>query len=89
MILQKKTAMLSQQRIDAKKYWNSVRRALLRCSIDRIGLGGYLHLVQDFPDFVDYIAKISDEFRTIKELHKAGKPYNCKTKVAVLHFWEV
>ena len=73
--------------LDAKKYWNSVRRALLRCSIDRIGLGGYLHLVQDFPDFVDYIAKISDEFRTIKELHKAGKPYNCKTKVAVLHFW--
>ena len=54
-----------------------------------IGLGGYLHLVQDFPDFVDYIAKISDEFRTIKELHKAGKPYNCKIKVAVLHFWEV
>lgn len=73
--------------LDAKKYWNSVRRALLRCPIDRIGLGGYLHLVQDFPDFVDYIAKISDEFRAIKELHKAGKPYVCKTKVAVLHFW--
>lgn len=73
--------------LDAKKYWNSVRRALLRCPIDRIGLGGYLHLVQDFPDFVDYIAKISDEFRAIKELHKAGKPYVCKTRVAVLHFW--
>lgn len=73
--------------LDAKKYWNSVRRALLRCPIDRIGLGGYLHLVQDFPDFVDYIAKISDEFRAIKQLHKAGKPYCCKTKVAILHFW--
>ncbi len=73
--------------LDAKKYWNSVRRALLRCPIDRIGLGGYLHLVEDFPDFVDYIAKISDEFREIKELHKAGKPYVCKTRVAVLHFW--
>jgi len=73
--------------LDAKKYWNSVRRALLRCPIDRIGLGGYLHLVQDFPDFVDYIAKISDEFRKIKQLHQAGKPYVCKTKVAVLHFW--
>lgn len=73
--------------LDAKKYWNSVRRALLRCPIDRIGLGGYLHLVQDFPDFVDYIAKISDEFRAIKELHKAGKPYVCKTRAAVLHFW--
>ena len=73
--------------LDAKKYWNNVRRALLRCSIDRIGLGGYLHLVEDFPDFVEYIAKISDEFRSLKELHSAGKPYNCKTRVAVLHFW--
>lgn len=73
--------------LDAKKYWNSVRRALLRCPIDRIGLGGYLHLVQDFPDFVDYIAKISDEFRAIKQLHKAGKPYCCKTRAAILHFW--
>lgn len=73
--------------LDAKKYWNNVRRALLRCSIDRIGLGGYLHLVEDFPDFVEYIAKIADEFRSLKELHCAGKPYNCKTRVAVLHFW--
>lgn len=32
--------------LDAKKYWNSVRRALLRAKIDRIGLGGYLHLVE-------------------------------------------
>lgn len=73
--------------LDAKKYWNSVRRALLRCPIDRIGLGGYLHLVEDFPDFVKYIAKISDEFRALKELHRAGKPYICRTRVAVLHFW--
>lgn len=73
--------------LDAKKYWNSVRRALLRTPIDRIGLGGYLHLVQDFPDFVDYIAKISDEFRTLKVLHKAGKPYCCKTRVGILHYW--
>lgn len=73
--------------LDAKKYWNSVRRALLRCPIDRIGLGGYLHLVEDFPDFVEYIAKISDEFRALKELHRAGKPYICRTRVAVLHFW--
>lgn len=73
--------------LDAKKYWNSVRRALLRCPIDRIGLGGYLHLVEDFPDFVEYIAKIADEFRSLKELHHAGKPYHCKTRIAMLHFW--
>ncbi len=73
--------------LDAKKYWNSVRRALLRCPIDRIGLGGYLHLVEDFPDFVEYIAGIADEFRELKQLHRAGGPYVCGPRVAVLHFW--
>lgn len=73
--------------LDAKKYWINIRRALLRAPIDRIGLGGYLHLVEPFPDFVDYIEKIADEFRTIKELHHKGKPYKIKTKVAVLHSW--
>lgn len=73
--------------LDAKKYWINIRRALLREPIDRIGLGGYLHLVEPFPDFCDYIEKISDEFRTIKELHGKGKPYQIKTKVAVLHSW--
>jgi beta-D-galactosyl-(1->4)-L-rhamnose phosphorylase len=73
--------------LDAKKYWINIRRALLRESIDRIGLGGYLHLVEPYPDFVEYIEKISDEFREIKDLHHAGKPYAIKTKVAVLHSW--
>lgn len=73
--------------LDAKKYWNSVRRALLRAKIDRIGLGGYLHLVELFPDFCDYIEKVSDEFRLIQSFHDAGKPYTIKTRVAVLHSW--
>ncbi|MCM1063321.1 MAG: 1,3-beta-galactosyl-N-acetylhexosamine phosphorylase [Eubacterium sp.] len=73
--------------LDAKKYWNSVRRALLRAKIDRIGLGGYLHLVEDFPDFCDYIEKVSDEFRLIRSFHDAGRPYAIKTRVAVLHSW--
>ena len=75
--------------LDAKKYWNSVRRALLRAKIDRIGLGGYLHLVENYPDFCDYIEKVSDEFRLIRTFHDAGKPYAIKTKVAVLHSWGV
>lgn len=72
---------------DAKQYWNSVRRALLRVPIQRIGLGGYLHLTEDFPDFQDYIEEISDEFRRLQECHACGKPYTLKTKVAVLHYW--
>lgn len=73
--------------MEAKRFWNSVRRALLRQPVERIGLGGYLHLVEDFPDFSDYIEKVSDEFRLIKGFHKEGKPYTVKTKVAVLHSW--
>lgn len=73
--------------LDAKKYWIHIRRALLREPIDRIGLGGYLHLVEPFPDFCDYIEKIAEEFRAIKELHHQGKPYQIKTRVAVLHSW--
>lgn len=76
-----------QPTLDAKKYWNSVRRALLRAKIDRIGLGGYLHLVEGYPDFCDYIEKVSDEFRLIRSFHDAGKPYTIRTKVAVLHYW--
>ncbi|HWT75138.1 MAG TPA: 1,3-beta-galactosyl-N-acetylhexosamine phosphorylase [Mobilitalea sp.] len=73
--------------LDAKKYWINIRRALLRVPIERIGLGGYLHLVEPFPDFCDYIEKIADEFRFMKSLHQVGKPFVIKTKVAVLHSW--
>jgi len=72
---------------DAQQYWNSVRRALLRVPIERIGLGGYLHLTENYPDFQDYIEKISDEFRLIQTYHASGKPYTLPQKVAVLHSW--
>ncbi len=72
---------------DAKVYWNRIRRALLREPVDRIGLGGYLHLVEDFPDFCDYIEEVADEFRKIKDFHNAGGVYTLPCKVAVLHSW--
>lgn len=72
---------------DAEEYWLHVRRGLLRASIQRIGLGGYLHLTENYPDFQDYIEEIADEFRQIKSLHENGMPYTCKTRVAVLHYW--
>lgn len=71
----------------AKEYWASVRRALLRQPVDRIGLGGYLHLTQDFPDFCDYIEKLADEFRMIKTLHANGGPNTLPITVAVLTAW--
>ena len=71
---------------DAKEYWNHVRRALLREPVDRLGLGGYLHLVQDYPDFCDYIEELMNEFRTIRSMHGGGV-YTLPINVAVLHSW--
>jgi len=73
--------------LDARRFWVNIRRGLLRVPIDRIGLGGYLHLVQDFPDFVETIEHITQEFRTLKQLHTGGSPYTAPLKVAVLTAW--
>lgn len=72
---------------DAREYWIRVRRALMREKIDRIGLGGYLHLVEDYPDFCAYIEKLADEFRLIKTFHEEGEVYCIPIRAAVLHSW--
>ncbi|TAH65850.1 MAG: 1,3-beta-galactosyl-N-acetylhexosamine phosphorylase [Anaerolineaceae bacterium] len=73
--------------LDAKRYWNRIRRALLRKAVDRIGLGGYLHLVENYPDFCDYIEQVGNEFRLIKAIHKKGGAYILPCRVAVVHSW--
>ena len=73
--------------LDAKRFWANVRRGLLRTPIDRIGLGGYLHLVQDFPEFIETVEDITQEFRTLKQFHAEGNPYTSPLKVAVLTAW--
>ena len=73
--------------LDAQKYWVQVRRALLRAPIDRIGLGGILHLVEGFPDFVDAIADIAKQFRMIKDLHTRSSVYKVDLKVGILTSW--
>lgn len=74
-------------KLEAQNIWKEIRRAILRAPIERIGLGGYLHLVQRKPEFVEYIEEISDEFKLLKDLHKEGSPLCLKPRVAVLHFW--
>lgn len=73
--------------LDAKQYWNRIRRALLRQPVDRLGLGGYLHLVENFPDFCDYIEELMVEFRKIKAMHAEGEVYTLPINVKVLHYW--
>jgi beta-D-galactosyl-(1->4)-L-rhamnose phosphorylase len=72
---------------DARRYWISVRRALLRVKVDRIGLGGYLHLTEPFPDFVQAIADIADEFRALRALHETETPWDTGVRVGILQSW--
>ena len=72
--------------IEARENWLSARRALMRKPLDRIGYGGYLSLAYQFPEFTDYIEKLTDEFRDIYDKIHGRKPY-CGLKVAVLNCW--
>ena len=71
---------------EARENWVTARRAILRRPIDRIGYGGYLKLALRFPDFVDYVQSVCDEFRLLYANVKGTKPYCVKT-VAVLNCW--
>jgi beta-D-galactosyl-(1->4)-L-rhamnose phosphorylase len=73
--------------MDAKRFWVQVRRALLRAPVDRIGLGGYLHLVEPFPDFQDCIAGLAREFRLIKSFHEDGSPWVLPARVGIVTAW--
>ena len=71
---------------EAKENWVTARRAILRKPIDRIGYGGYLKLAIQFPEFVDYVESVCNEFRELYENIKGTTPYCVKT-VAVLNSW--
>jgi len=72
---------------DAMAYWLHVRRALARQPVERIGLGGYLHLTRGYPEFVDAIGMMARQFRRLKALHDQGAPAVLPVRVAVLHTW--
>ena len=72
--------------IEAIDNWLSARRALMRNPVDRIGYGGYLSLAYKFPKFIDYIEKVTDEFRLIYDNVKGKKAY-CGLKVGILNSW--
>ena len=71
---------------EAKENWVTARRAILRKPIDRIGYGGYLKLACQFPEFLDYVESVCNEFRQLYENIKNTTPFCIKT-VAVLNSW--
>ena len=71
---------------EAKENWVTARRAILRKPIDRIGYGGYLKLACEFPEFIDYVQSVCEEFRELYENIRGTTPFCFKT-VAVLNAW--
>ena len=71
---------------EAVQNWITARRAILRKPVDRIGYGGYLKLALKFPEFVEYVESVCNEFRELYNNIKGNEPY-CIKKVAVLNCW--
>ena len=72
---------------ECRTYWTDIRRALLRRNVDRIGFGGYLHLVENHPDFIACVEELGAEFRRLRNLHHAGPPWQADVHVAILTAW--
>lgn len=72
---------------EAVENWVQARRAILRKPVQRMGYGGYLSLAVKFPDFVDKVQEITNEFREMHENMQGTKSYAPKFKVAVLNAW--
>ena len=72
---------------DAMDYWLHVRRALARQCVDRIGLGGYLHLTVGQDAFNDAIEQMAVTFRRFRALQAKAAPAELPVTVAVLHTW--
>ena len=71
---------------EARENWVTARRAILRRPIHRIGYGGYLKLACQFPEFIDYVESVCNEFRELYSHINGAKPY-CVKRVAVLNCW--
>lgn len=72
---------------EAKDNWLTSRRAILRKPVDRIGYGGYMQLAAQFPDFIEYIEHVCEEFRTLYDNIGGSRPYVAPFRVAVLNCW--
>ncbi|RRC94948.1 1,3-beta-galactosyl-N-acetylhexosamine phosphorylase [Schaalia canis] len=72
---------------EANTSWMAARRAIVRSPLDRIGYGGYLSLAIQFPEFVERITQICQEFRDIYEAAAGERPLAAPVRVGVLNAW--
>ncbi|MDO5729431.1 MAG: 1,3-beta-galactosyl-N-acetylhexosamine phosphorylase [Actinomycetaceae bacterium] len=72
---------------EANRSWLCARRAIVRSPLDRIGYGGYLSLALKFPEFIDRIEQICQEFRDIYEAADGKSPQTANVRVGILNAW--
>ncbi|QPL04667.1 MULTISPECIES: 1,3-beta-galactosyl-N-acetylhexosamine phosphorylase [Actinomyces] len=71
----------------ANDSWLTSRRAIVRKPLDRMGYGGYVSLALEFPEFIDRITDICQEFRDIHEQSGGELPENAPFAVGILNAW--
>ncbi len=72
---------------DLKLYWRDVRRACLRVCINRIGFGGMISLLDEYPEFVEYVEELSKQSSAITDLHLEGNVWQAPVTVGILGLW--
>ena len=72
---------------EANTSWVQTRRAIVRKPLDRIGYGGYLSLANQYPEFMERIAQICQEFRDIWERSGGKTPRTAPFRVGILNCW--
>ncbi|AOZ72730.1 1,3-beta-galactosyl-N-acetylhexosamine phosphorylase [Boudabousia tangfeifanii] len=72
---------------EANRSWLDARRAIVRSPLDRMGYGGYLSLAVQFPDFVNRVEQICEEFRQIHIQSEGIRPADAPFTVGVLNAW--
>lgn len=72
---------------ESTRIWRQCRRAILQKPMARMGYGGYLSLALKFPEFVEHVAQIAKQFRSIEEETHGTKRYVAPFKVGILNAW--
>ena len=67
--------------------WIKCRRAIVQKPMGRMGYGGYLSLALKFPEFVDHVTEIAEQFKSIAKNSGGKRPECAGFKVGILNSW--
>lgn len=67
--------------------WMQCRRALILSPTNRMGYGGYLSMAYKFPDFIDHVTEIVNQFSLIHEEPQGTMLKKAGFKIGILNSW--